>query len=130
MIGSEATIVRMDGDNRPVSVHVETGVVDRPNSYYATPLKCEAARRLFLDLIGIVRGVETLVFIKACNRAAARKQLATDGARRDAVLQYAGIAPEPVRSARPHERLCGCPACLARHIDAGCRIVGCEVCFG
>lgn len=130
MTGTETTIVRMDGDNRPVGVNVVTGIVDRPNSYYPTPLKGETAWRLFIDLVGIVRSEEVPAFIKACNRAAARKQLVTDEARREAALQYTGIVPVPVKSAKPHDRLCHCPKCLSRHVEAGCRKVGCRVCFG
>lgn len=132
MTGTDTTIIRMDGDNRPVGVNVETGVVDRPNSYYSTPLKGEAAWRLFIDLVGLAYSAEVPALIKACNRAAARKQLATDAERREAALQYAGIVPTPVKPAKPHDRLCRCPRCLREHltIGGGCRKVGCKVCFG
>jgi len=126
----ETSISRMDGDNKPLSVDIATGVVDRPNSYYPTPLKGETAWRLFIDLVGIVYSHEVPAFIRACNRAAARKQLASDEARREAALQYAGIVPAPVESAKPHDRLCNCPRCLAQHLKNGCRKVGCKVCFG
>jgi hypothetical protein len=129
MTGTETTIIRMDGDNRPVTVNVLTGIVDRPNSYYTTPLKGDAAWRLFIDLVGLAYSAEVPELIKACNRAAARKQLATDADRREAALQYAGIVPVPVKSAKPHGRLCRCPRCLTQHVAAGCRKVGCRVCF-
>lgn len=130
MTGSETTIVRNDGDNHPLTVDVRTGIVERPNSYYATPLKSETAWMLFVELVGIVHGSEMPTFIKACNRAAARKQLVTDADRRDAVLQYTGIIPAPTKSAKPHNvDSCCCTKCLMTHVQNGCRKVGCKVCF-
>lgn len=129
MTGTDTTIIRHDGDNYPLAVNVVSGVVERQNTFYAATLKGEAAWRLFIDLAGLAYSEEIPALIRACNRAAARKQLATDDERREAALQYAGITPTPVKAARRHERLCTCPKCLVDHVKAGCRIPSCKVCF-
>ena len=126
----EMTITRWDGENRPVGVNVATGIVDRPNSYYPAPLRGDIARGLFLDLIGITYGHEVPALIKACNRAASRKNLGTDEDRREAALRYAGIIPAEVKAAKRHKTKCDCPRCLMEHVKAGCRIPFCKVCFG
>lgn len=130
MTGNETKIIRWDCDNRPLGVDVVTGVVDRQNTYYAARLKGEVAWRLFIQIVAYAYSKEVPDLIKACNRAAARKQLITDEERREAALQYCGIAPTSVKAAKPHDRNCSCPPCLVRHVKAGCRIVGCKVCFG
>lgn len=127
MTGTETTIIRFDGDNYPLSVNVETGVVERRNSYYPAKLKGEGAWRLFIDLVGLAHSHEVPALILACNRAAARKQLA-DEARHEVAMQYAGIASIPVKAAKPHGDSCPCPKCRLSHVRNGCRRLRCPVC--
>lgn len=131
MRGTETKIIRTDCDNKPLGVDVVTGIVDRRLTYYPTPLKGEVAWRLFLELVSYAYSQEVPSLIKACNRAAARKQLVTDEARREAALQYCGIAPTPVKSAKRHDTdACRCTKCFMTHCRNGCRKIGCKVCFG
>ena len=129
MRGTETKIIKWDCDNKPLGVDVVTGVVDRYMTYYPTRLKGEAAWRLFIQIVAYAYSHEVPALIKACNRAVARKQLTTDEERREAALQYCGIAPTPVKSAKPHKRLCRCPKCFVQHVEAGCRVPLCKVCF-
>ena len=129
MTTTEATIIRHDGDGKPLAVNVNTGVVERHMYCYTTPIKGEVAKRLFLDWVGVIYGVEVLRLIKACNRAASRKQLATDSDRLAAVWAYMGMEPAKAEAPKPHLRNCACPKCFMRHIDTGCRVVGCKACF-
>ena len=130
MIGNDAAIVRHDGENRPIRIDTVTGVVDRPNSQYLARLSGDVAWRLFASVVGIAHGSEITRLIRACNRVARRKTLATDDERRNAVWVYAGVAKGQSKAAKPHGRLCRCPRCLALHLAAGCRRINCRVCFG
>lgn len=104
---TENTIVRFvptaHGDHVRMSLDMTTGEVSRYGSIYRAKLKTDAARRLFLDGVGLVYTEEVADFILQCNRDAARK---------------------PARSAKPHGTRCACPPCLIRHVKAGCRKVG------
>ena len=132
MTGTETSVVRMDGDNKPVRVCLLTGSVDRPNTYYPAKLRGEAAVRLFLAGVGIVLSHEVAGFIQGCNRAAARKTLATDAARLDAAYRAAGLPmlghAADVKSAKPHPASCPCPRCAIAHARQGCRRINCPAC--
>lgn len=128
MIGTETTVIRNDADNCPMAVSMLTGQVDRPNTYYMARLKCEVARRVFLAWVGIVKSHEVPNFIAACNRAAGRKMLLTDGERAEAAMQYCGIAPKIEKKAGPHRRGCCCPRCQRECIRGGCRAINCRTC--
>lgn len=109
---NENMVVRMvptvSGTHVRHEVDMVTGEVSRYMLTYRVALKTEAARRLFLDGVGFRYAEEVKGFIVECNKEATRK---------------------PARSARPHGKSCDCPPCLREHIRAGCRKVGCRVCF-
>jgi len=127
MIGGETSILRLDGDNKPLTVDTVTGRVERPNTYYPAALRTAAARAAFLAIVGVAYSHEVSGLIAACNRAAGRKTLTTDDERIAAARVYAGIDPKPVRSARPHSDSCPCPRCRQlKHLS--CRRLHCPVC--
>jgi hypothetical protein len=130
MTGTDNTIIRWDADQKPLSVNMVTGVVERPLTYYPAALRCEVARSLFLGMVGLADSHEVQSLINACNRAAARKQVSTDAERRQVAMQYAGWVKAPVKSAKPHDvNTCRCTKCFMVHCANGCRKVGCKVCF-
>ncbi len=89
----ENLITKLNGDGKPVGVHMLTGVVEYNRMYeHTTKLKTREARLLFLGWVGIVESHEVLAFIKGCNRACERKTLTNDHDRAGVALKYAGIA--------------------------------------
>jgi hypothetical protein len=128
MRGTDTTIIRRDGDNYPLSLCVETGRVERQNTFYASSLKGETARGLFLSLVGITYSNEVQALIRACNRVAARRGLKADDDRLDAVRVLLGLDLKLVRAAKPHPGNCRCPRCVRQHAENGCSRNFCPVC--
>lgn len=127
----ENLVTKLDGDGKPVGVHMLTGVVEYNRMYeHTTKLKTKEARLLFLGWVGIVESHQVLAFIKGCNRAVERKTLTNDRDRAIAAYEYAGIGSEPETPAKPHrhKRGCTCYRCVTEHAKAGCRSVHCHTC--